>query len=206
MSNDDGDRRAQILDAALTVFSTQGYHKASIKAIAKAAQVKSSALIYWYFDDKAALLRAVIEERSPLRHLPVFDESLVAAAMTLPPETLLTQLMHGVLGLQDDPNSVAMMRLYLSEAVRNPDIGEGLGAFQTKVLDFLTGYLRHQIEAGHLREHDVESSARNLMGMIIINILGNQAFPHAGAGFPDRDRYVTQTVALFLKGLANESS
>ena len=57
------DRRQQILEAALKVFSVKGFHKATNKDIAQAAGGISPGLIYWYFKDKEDLFLSLIRER-----------------------------------------------------------------------------------------------------------------------------------------------
>ncbi|CAO5166381.1 TetR/AcrR family transcriptional regulator [Frankia sp. AiPs1] len=54
-----GDKRRDLLDGSLAAFARDGYTRASIDAIAKAAGV-SSRTIYNHFGDKAALFHAVI--------------------------------------------------------------------------------------------------------------------------------------------------
>ena len=54
------ERRAEILEAALEVFSARGYHPASIDEIAQAAGV-SKALIYEHFESKLQLHVSLIE-------------------------------------------------------------------------------------------------------------------------------------------------
>ena len=67
-------RRAEILDAALEVFSARGYHPASIDEIAQAAGV-SKALIYEHFDSKLELHLSLIET-----HADELFERVAAAA------------------------------------------------------------------------------------------------------------------------------
>jgi TetR/AcrR family transcriptional regulator len=55
--------RTAILDAASELFATKGLTATTIKAIGAEAGV-NSALIYYYFADKAALYRAVLEQMS----------------------------------------------------------------------------------------------------------------------------------------------
>ena len=202
MSEDTQDRRQQILDAALKVFSEQGFHKASIKQIARTAQIKSSALIYWYFEDKRALLQAVITERSPLSQSPALQPELREAIFAQPPEMVLKQIAHNILSLQDDTAAVNMMRLYIGEATRDPDVAEALADFQLTMIGFLTDYLHHQIAQGILRHHDTRATSRAFIGMLIINILGNQVFKPAAVDFPPREDYVQEIVNLFLKGIS----
>jgi AcrR family transcriptional regulator len=53
-------RRTQILMGAAQVFSKKGFHRATTKEIARAAEV-SEGTLYNYFDNKRALLVAIME-------------------------------------------------------------------------------------------------------------------------------------------------
>ena len=55
-------QRARIIDAARGCFSEHGFQGASIGAIAKAAGM-SQGLIYRYFTNKAAIVRAIVEQQ-----------------------------------------------------------------------------------------------------------------------------------------------
>ncbi len=51
------DRREQIIDAAMKVFSQKGFLRATNKDIAREAGI-TPGLIYYYFENKEALLTA----------------------------------------------------------------------------------------------------------------------------------------------------
>ncbi|MEO7018839.1 MAG: helix-turn-helix domain-containing protein, partial [Ktedonobacteraceae bacterium] len=51
------DRREQILDAAMRVFTQKGFSRATNRDVAREAGI-TTGLIYYYFDNKEALLRA----------------------------------------------------------------------------------------------------------------------------------------------------
>lgn len=53
-------RRQEILSAAKTVFSKNGFHATTISDVAREAQL-SYGSIYWYFDSKDALFHALME-------------------------------------------------------------------------------------------------------------------------------------------------
>lgn len=53
------ERRQQILDAALEVFSRTGYHVTNVSDVAAQAGV-SQGTIYWYFDSKDELFQAAL--------------------------------------------------------------------------------------------------------------------------------------------------
>jgi AcrR family transcriptional regulator len=63
-------RRTQILDAAITVFSEKGFHRATIKEIARVAGI-ADGTIYTYFASKDEVLLAVLDrlnETTERRH------------------------------------------------------------------------------------------------------------------------------------------
>lgn len=60
MSQSASDARSAILDAAESLFSSRGFSATTIKMIAAESQ-QNSALIYYYFDNKATLYRHVLE-------------------------------------------------------------------------------------------------------------------------------------------------
>ena len=82
------DRRAAILDAALQIFSSRGYHAASIDEIAQEAGI-SKALIYEHFPSKKDLHASLLE-----RHVQQIFEVLAEAAAG--PEPGEVRLRNGV--------------------------------------------------------------------------------------------------------------
>ena len=56
------DRRDQIIDAAMQVFAQKGFTRATNKDIAREAGI-TPGLIYYYFENKEALLTAILETR-----------------------------------------------------------------------------------------------------------------------------------------------
>ena len=55
------DRRAEIVDAAQTLFSTNGYAATRMSDIAEEAGV-TKGLLYWYFDSKEALIAEILRD------------------------------------------------------------------------------------------------------------------------------------------------
>jgi AcrR family transcriptional regulator len=203
-SNEDmseNDKREQIIEGALIVFSKHGFHKASIKMIAKAAGIKSSALIYHYFADKKAVLEAIINEKTPMRQLPKAGTEMWVQMMEIPPEVAIPEIMTQILTLQDNPILVNLIRLFISEAVTMPDVADSIADIQRINLDFLVDYLQAQIDKGRLKPHNTQVSARMLISTILIHVLAHHVFPKLAEGFGDRDAYVKQVVDTFLNGL-----
>lgn len=195
------DRRQQILEGALRTFSRDGYHKATIKAIAEEAGIRSPALIYHYFDNKRALLEAVISQFAPFQGTPLGDPAAADQWLDLPPESLMPRLLGRVLSLRDDPTIMRLIRIYFSEAVRNPDVADAVSNFQRRGLAFLEAYLERQIERGRLRPHDVKTAARMIIGAMFVYVLGAEIFPAVGATFPERRPYAAAVFDILMDGL-----
>jgi TetR/AcrR family transcriptional regulator len=195
---EESDRRGQILDAAFEEFSEKGFKGATIKSIARTAQLQSPALIYWYFPDKEALFREVLEARIPVLRT-VRDP---AGLLDLPPEKVLPIIARGYLSTFDNPAAQRMARLMVGEAMRRPEIAEVFGNTVIKrVLGFLKGYMERQIELGRLRPHDARSSARAFMGMLIPQAGGKLIFPVIREDGPTDEEHLETTASIFLEGL-----
>lgn len=195
------DRRQQILEGALRTFSRDGYHKATIKAIADEAGIRSPALIYHYFDNKRALLEAVIGQFAPFQGTPLGDPAAAGQWLNLPPETLIPRVIGRILSLRDDPTIMRLIRIYFSEAVRNPDVADAVSNFQQRALSFLETYLERQIDLGRLRPHDVRTAARMLVGAMFVYVLGAEIFPAVAANFPEREPYAAAVFDILMDGL-----
>jgi len=194
------DRRAQILDAAFEEFAAKGFKGATIKSIAGAAGLQSPALIYWYFPDKEALFREVLGSRIPILRA-VADP---APLLDLPPEELLPRIGRAYFAFE--LLDIRTLQLVIGEAVRRPEVAEMfVKSGPGKVLDFLKAYLEHQVELGRLRPHDVRSSARAFIGMLMPQLAGKMFLPAlAEDGLTDEEHLET-SVSIFLSGLRPES-
>src|ERR1700720_587575 len=98
------DRREQIIDAAMRIFAQKGFARATNKDIAREAGI-TPGLIYHYFESKEALLKAIIEGRSPLR----FINTLPPQALTLPPEVFLRFMVMQVLSIIEEENFIQLI-------------------------------------------------------------------------------------------------
>jgi AcrR family transcriptional regulator len=196
------DRRAQILDAAFQEFSEKGFKGATIKSIAGVAGLQSPALIYWYFPDKEALFREVLGAKIPVLRA-VRDPS---GLLDLPPEEVLPTIARGYLSTFDNPAAQRMVRLIMGEAMRRPEIAEIFGsAVINRVLGFLKSYMARQVELGRLRPHDVRSSARAFIGMLLPQAGGKLFFPVIREDGLTDEEHIETAVNTFLEGLRPES-
>jgi AcrR family transcriptional regulator len=193
---EDLDRRAQILDAAFEEFSEKSFKGATIKSIAKAARLQSPALIYWYFPDKEALFREVLSSKVPVLRAVADPERL----LDLPPEEALTMLGRAYFAFER--MDIRTLKLTIGEAVRRPEVAEMfIRSGPGRVLDSLKLYMERQVEAGRLRPHDVRSSARAFVGMLMPQLAGKLFFPALTEDGLTDEEHLETAVDIFLRGL-----
>src|SRR5487761_871977 len=91
------DRREQIIDAAMRVFAQKGFSRATNRDVAREAGI-TTGLIYYYFDNKEALLQAVLEAYSPAQILAQVTPEMLEQ----PPEVFLPLLLQRVLNIAEN--------------------------------------------------------------------------------------------------------
>jgi AcrR family transcriptional regulator len=102
------DRREQIIDAAMRVFAQRGFARATNRDVAREAGI-TTGLIYYYFKSKEDLLRAALEERSPVQVMTQITPEMLEQ----PPDVLLPLLVMRVLNLVEGEQFVSMIRVLL---------------------------------------------------------------------------------------------
>jgi len=193
-----GDRRQQIIAAALKVFSIKGFHKATNKDIAQAAGGISPGLIYWYFKDKEDLFLSIIRERAAIFQLTEHPERL----MELPPREGLALIGRTYLSVFKVPGNVALIRIMVAEAIRFPQIAEMFyKQVASRFLGLLSQYLQCQVELGRLRPHDTQIGARSFLGMFVVNVITRELMRDPVAIATPDEQIIATALDIFLGGL-----
>lgn len=116
--------RGRVLAAALRLFSTQGYNRTGVRAIAAAADVNVSAIGY-YFGDKAGLYRATLVEPLAESCAPAQD----CALPDLPLDQALAIFMSEFLApLKLGETARRVVRLHFRELVEPTAAGSAIAA------------------------------------------------------------------------------
>ena len=190
------DRREQIIDAAMHVFSQKGFSRATNKDIAREAGI-TPGLIYHYFESKEAVLKAIIETRSPL-HLV---ESLSPQLLEQPPAVFLRFLVLQVLGIVEREQFVQLLRVFVPEIIHNPPMSQiGAGVLQ-RVLTFLSSYFTIQMEVGTLRRTDPSLAAQTLIGCTMGFVLRRQLIRDELALTYSHEQIADAVIDTILNGL-----
>ena len=117
------ERRGQILEAALAVFSDKGYHATNVSDVAAKAGV-SQGTIYWYFDSKDELFKAAI--------LAVFEQFGADTMIGMLDHETATEKLRGLTSAMDGlnqtvpsskPGSLPRKRARLPGPMLQSDIG-----------------------------------------------------------------------------------
>jgi AcrR family transcriptional regulator len=178
-------RRQQIIDGALQVFSSKGFDKATNKDIAIASGIGSPGLIY-------------LEQRMPVLQLltHVYEEM-----MNKPPQEVLAIFAKSFLRVADNPTSIALMKLLIAEAFRQPQVAQMLNkAGPSRSIEFLTRYLAGQMARGVLKPMDPRAAARCFIGPLVAYLI-TEVFLQPDARQLDAETMVSTTVEVFLQGM-----
>ena len=193
------ERRQQIIDGALAVFSEKGFEKATNKDIAEAAGIGSPGLIYHYFKDKSDLFRQVLEQRAPVFQVIARGESM----MELPPREVLMLFGNAFVNSLGNRTAISMFKLLLGEAVRHPIVAEMFNKIGPgRAFAFLARYLAHQMDIGALRRTDPGAAVRCFVGPLIAYILMREVFRQPDAATLSPETMVATLVETFLHGMA----
>lgn len=142
----DPSTREALLDAAEPLFAAHGFASTTIKQIAAAAGV-NSALLYYYFDDKASLYRAMLARLIG----GIIAKGMQGVALTTSPDAALRAVLAAQrAALQHHPG---LPRLMLREIIDHqaehalPAVGE----LMRQLVGGVTDVIRRGQEAGVFR-------------------------------------------------------
>ncbi len=153
-------KREAVLDAAQTAFLEVGYAAASMDSVAAGAGV-SKATVYAHFDSKDQLFAAVIRRRCEK------SEAFALTDRTLDARATLTGIGRRLMDLLLSPEALAMYRVVIAEAVRQPELAQafyesGPGAGKTQIAAIMADLIRR----GELAPTDPWQAADQFVGML----------------------------------------
>jgi AcrR family transcriptional regulator len=155
-------RRAQILDAAMTVFLQHGYAGATVELVVRRARA-SKATIYSFFGGKEGLFDALIDERAEriLAGFPDFDRATVNV------RAALRHIGQRYLEVVMSREAIALYRLLVAEGPRYPKLVRGVYRIgQDRVLASLAKALRSWAARGRIRAVDPDRIATQFLAVV----------------------------------------
>jgi AcrR family transcriptional regulator len=187
-------RREEILAAAAQVFAAKGYHGATTREIAEAADL-AEGTIFNYFPTKRDLVVAVFEQSADR-----LREATLNLDLTAPVRQALTDVFDTLLAF------FAENRLYVqaiaAETWTDPELLHTYGIPRIERLaGRLRAFLRLQITARRLRAFDVDLGVRLVLGMITALVLPMVRGVRPPPEPAERRLLAAQVVDLLLNGV-----
>jgi AcrR family transcriptional regulator len=173
-----GDRRSQILEAALVCFARRGFHQTSMHDISGEAGI-SVGLIYRYFENKEAVISAMAD-----RHKKEIGEVLERARQV---PTLLESLeiLFTAHCCEDAPQLVSafVVDLY-AEASRNPQVADLVRDVLETAMDGVRDLISRSPEGQNAAHGLTPNELAELIfavarGMLMLDVLRPQAMTAA---------------------------
>jgi AcrR family transcriptional regulator len=157
------DRRLSLLQAALDLFSTQGYEGASTRGIAERAGV-TEALLFKHFRTKQELLRSVVEEFGPRRMFATPPQEVHSLPIVEALDMLLTQYLDTFWANR------AVLRLLFMATERDQAAFDELRTQFGRQTLYLLAMLKAREEAGELRP-SIAAAATDMISLSISGFL-----------------------------------
>lgn len=191
----------QVLDGARSIFLRDGFERASVDDIARAAGV-SKATIYAYLSDKELLFLKVMREEC-LRQTAA--EALVPA--DLPVRRFLTLAAERILAFQLSDFGQRMFRIVVGEGAGFPGLGRQFHDFGPGlVCQRLGQHLRAYVASGQLKIEDIELAADQFAQLCKATITERLMLGIAEPVTAERAARITQgAVDMFLARYGAES-
>ncbi len=187
------DTRQRILDAALRVFSRDGFSGATTREIARVAKVNEVTL-FRYFKNKNELLRqAVMCSASKYEHV------FAAASVESPEDLRRTVQSYAEAYAQKLRENEDMVRTFIGEMTRHLKLWRVIFTEGAKLSrDKFTAYLKAAQKAGLVRKDlDPETATDAFSGMLMTGALRRPLTEKLYTA----EKYTATCVALFLKGI-----
>ena len=163
---DRGNTKREILEAALELFSVQGFEATSISQIADAVGIRKASL-YSHFDNKQAILDALIKDvMEQYDKHSIFagtDQKKSSENLPMNPDEAVRVIGEQIRYIIHEPYISKARKMLVIEQFQNPE----LASMQTKqnysdVLKYFTGLINLLIQKEVLADEDPEIMAAQL--------------------------------------------
>ncbi|THF47742.1 TetR/AcrR family transcriptional regulator [Allorhizobium terrae] len=184
-----------VLDTAGRIFMEQGYDRASMDLIAAEAGV-SKATIYAYFENKEAILSALIIQGCEDAGIhTLWDTSLPINDI----EMALRHIARNFTKLFLSEQSLGIYKLIISNASNFPEIAEVfMNAGPRKHYRDLDAFFRQAIAEGHLKIDNIDMAAKQFLNLVQGDLHINWALSMKRPKQSEYDALIEGGVRVFL--------
>lgn len=186
----------RILDVATALFLGDGFGATSIESVAKRAGI-SKRTFYHRFSGKEMLFEAVVR-RMIERWTPPFDAALLQTPSLA---SALRRSAEHMLKVALTPEALALHRMVIAEARRFPELARILHELGAAAgIERMARELERRIAAGELRPMNSHLAAEQFILMVVTGPQRRALGLGAPLGQAALDRWIADTVSLFLDG------
>jgi AcrR family transcriptional regulator len=189
-------RHDQILGAALSLFSQQGYAATSTKQIAERVGI-TEGLLYHYFASKLAILETITQRTYTI------TATLITALVDTEarsPRDLIPQLGENI--LQRMREEAPLIGILLSESQYNLEIYQTLQTMLNTITAHIVAYLDRRVLVGELRPAlDTRVAVDMLVGSILYFFLTHRHLEEA-PWQAEAKRFLQHWFATWYEGIA----
>jgi TetR/AcrR family transcriptional regulator len=192
------ERKAKIIDAALTLFAEKGFSGTKTKEIAEAARI-SEPLIFWHFKSKEEIYREALKtlfEGHPV--LPDIEKKMARKDDHAVFRELALHVIH------HNREDRRIMRLAIFSALEGFHLAEivhrdnRVGPTLPKILG---GYIKQRIDDGAFQEQNPEITAQIFIDLIYTCVLDKEASISGPPIAYSDEEIMENLVRIFVKGL-----
>lgn len=195
------DRRQQIIEVAVQLFSQKGFRGTTTKEIALAAGV-NEAIIFRHFATKSELYTAIMDRKACSPEVQAIQSTLEEAMLAKDDQRVFASLAFQILEFHEKDETA--MRLLLYSALEKHELAEMIFRNHiSRTHKQLADYVKKRIADGAFRRVNSVVAVRGFMGMIINQVMHRKFFEFDTAESPSlSNRSVAEKYAdLFLAGL-----
>jgi TetR/AcrR family fatty acid metabolism transcriptional regulator len=163
-------RRAQILAAASRVFARQGFHRTTVREVAREAGI-ADGTIYLYFASKQELLLALLGELARVGERPAD----FAALAGMDPRAFLDAYLHR--RFEDLREWRQLFAAVIPEVLADAELRAAQIAQATPAFEAAEVEVARRMEAGELPPRDaalqVRAMAATIVGLLVLDVMGD---------------------------------
>jgi AcrR family transcriptional regulator len=165
------DRRRQILQVAMRLFSQHGFRGTTTKEIAQAAGV-SEAMVFRHFANKEELYSAIIDHKACADNFQLPCDVVPEAVASKDDRAVFTGLALAM--MRHHEHDTEFLRLLTHSALEGHELAHMFWDRNVRgMYDFLGSYIRDRQREGAMRDVDPAIVVRGFLGMVIHHSLNN---------------------------------
>jgi AcrR family transcriptional regulator len=198
------DRRQQILDVAIRLFSQKGFRGTTTKEIALAAGV-NEAIIFRHFATKRELYSAIIDQKACVAEVQMIDAEIEKAMSQHNDRKVFETIAFHILTKHDEDDT--FLRLMFYSALEGHELSDlFFRNYVSERFRILAAYVKQRITAGSFRKVDPMTAVRMFFGTVLHHAIMNRFFNQS---LGEQKLIISNRVAaerfadLFLAGIIN---